>query len=40
MKIFSPKEELTKILKGESIGYFPRSIPVFGPIVDIMKLTD
>ena len=40
MKIFSPKEELIKILKGESIGYFPRSIPVFGPIVDIMKLTD
>lgn len=39
MKIYSPKEELIRVLNGEKIGYFPRSIPVFGPVVDMMKAT-
>jgi len=39
MKIFSPKEELLKLLNGEKIEYFPRSIPLYSPIVDIMKET-
>jgi len=40
MKIFSPKEEMRKVLNGEPIGYFPRSIPLFTPVVDMMKKTD
>ena len=39
MKLLSPKEELIRTLSGENIGYFPRPIPVFTPIVDMMKQT-
>lgn len=37
--MYSPKEELKIILNGQNLGYFPRSIPVFGPVVDLMKIT-
>ncbi len=39
MKYFSPKEELLRTLSGEDIGYFPRCIPVFTPVVDMMRAT-
>ena len=39
MKTMSPKEELIRTLSGEHIGCFPRSIPVFTPIVDMMEKT-
>lgn len=39
MKMLSPKEELIRMLGGENIGYFPRSIPVFTPVVDMMEKT-
>ena len=35
----SPKQELLKTLRGEDIGYFPRCIPLFTPVVDMMKET-
>ena len=37
MTIYSPREELLKTLRGEKIGYFPRCIPLFTPVVDMMK---
>jgi MtaA/CmuA family methyltransferase len=36
----TPKEELLKILRGEEIGSFPRCIPLFTPVVDMMKETN
>jgi MtaA/CmuA family methyltransferase len=36
----SPKQELLKTLRGEDIGYFPRCIPLFTPVVDMMKETE
>ena len=39
MKQLSPKEELIRTLEGEHIGYFPRAIPVFTPVVDMMEKT-
>jgi [methyl-Co(III) methanol-specific corrinoid protein]:coenzyme M methyltransferase len=39
MKWLSPKEEVLRVLEGEDIGYFPRAIPLFSPIVDMMKHT-
>lgn len=39
MEVLSPKEELLRVLGGEAIGYFPRVIPLFSPIVDMMKRT-
>jgi len=39
MILLSPKEELIQTLGGEKIGYFPRSIPVFTPVVDMMEKT-
>lgn len=39
MKTYSPKEELIRVLNGKKINYFPRGIPVFGPVVDMMKAT-
>lgn len=40
MNILSPREELICTLRGEDIGYFPRPIPVFTPVVDMMKQRD
>jgi len=40
MKTYTPKEELLKTLLGEDIGYFPRTVPLFTPVVDMMKQTD
>jgi methylthiol:coenzyme M methyltransferase len=40
MQIISPKEEIKKIFSGREISYFPRSIPLFTPIVDMMKKTN
>jgi [methyl-Co(III) methanol-specific corrinoid protein]:coenzyme M methyltransferase len=40
MTIYTPKEELIKTLSGEDIGYFPRPIPIFTPVFDMMKKTD
>jgi MtaA/CmuA family methyltransferase len=39
MNVLSPKEEALKVLEGEDIGYFPRAIPLFSPVVDMMKVT-
>jgi MtaA/CmuA family methyltransferase len=39
VKTCSPKEELLRVLSGEGLGYFPRAIPLFSPIVEIMKQT-
>jgi MtaA/CmuA family methyltransferase len=39
MAVFTPKEELIGRLHGEDIGCFPRSIPVFTPVVEMMKIT-
>jgi [methyl-Co(III) methanol-specific corrinoid protein]:coenzyme M methyltransferase len=39
MKTLSPREELIQTLSGEHIGCFPRSIPVFTPILDMMEKT-
>jgi [methyl-Co(III) methanol-specific corrinoid protein]:coenzyme M methyltransferase len=36
---YTPKEELLMTLNGERIGRFPRSVPVFTPVVDMMKAT-
>jgi len=36
----TPKEELLKVLRGEEIGAFPRCIPLFTPVVDMMKETN
>lgn len=36
----SPKEEIIAVLSGEDIGYFPRSIPVFTPVVDMMNVVN
>jgi len=39
MPLYTPKEELLKTLRGEKIGYFPRCVPIFTPVVDMMKKT-
>jgi [methyl-Co(III) methanol-specific corrinoid protein]:coenzyme M methyltransferase len=39
MGTLSPKEEVIKVLSGEEIGYFPRAIPLYSPIVDMMRRT-
>ena len=36
-EVYSPKEEILKIFRGEDIGYFPRSILVCLPTVEIIK---
>ena len=36
-EVYEPKEELIRVLRGEEIGYYPRTIPVFTPVVDMMK---
>ena len=40
MYTVSPKEEIIAVLSGEDLGYFPRSIPVFTPVVDMMKIVN
>ncbi len=37
MKKYSPREEIFKVLNKEKLGYFPRSILLFTPIVDMME---
>ena len=39
MEMLSPNDELLLVLEGEDIGYFPRAIPLFSPVVDMMKRT-
>ncbi len=39
MDTYTPKEEVLKILNGESIGYFPRAILFGTPTYDMMKAT-
>jgi len=39
MQTYSPKEEVLRILSGGEIGYFPRAIPLFSPIVPMMEST-
>jgi [methyl-Co(III) methanol-specific corrinoid protein]:coenzyme M methyltransferase len=39
MEMLTPKEEMLRVLEGEDIGYFPRPIPQYTPIVDTMKVT-
>jgi [methyl-Co(III) methanol-specific corrinoid protein]:coenzyme M methyltransferase len=40
MQTYSPKEEIVRVLSGEEIGYFPRAIPLFSPIVAMMEKTN
>jgi [methyl-Co(III) methanol-specific corrinoid protein]:coenzyme M methyltransferase len=39
VKTCSPKDELLRVLSGEELGYFPRAIPLFSPIVEMMNKT-
>ena len=39
MGTLTPKEEVIRVLAGEDIDYFPRAIPLYSPIVDMMKRT-
>jgi [methyl-Co(III) methanol-specific corrinoid protein]:coenzyme M methyltransferase len=39
MDMLTPREEILRVLEGEDIGYFPRPIPQYTPIVDTMKVT-
>jgi [methyl-Co(III) methanol-specific corrinoid protein]:coenzyme M methyltransferase len=40
MNIYTPKEEVNRILSGKIINYFPRFIALFTPVVDMMKKTN
>lgn len=35
---YSPKKELSTLLRGGGIGYFPRIIPINPPFVDVMRV--
>jgi MtaA/CmuA family methyltransferase len=35
--LYTPKEEIIRVLRGEDIGYYPRPIPVFTPTVEMMR---
>jgi [methyl-Co(III) methanol-specific corrinoid protein]:coenzyme M methyltransferase len=37
MKTYTPKEELKKVLNGENIGYFPRTIVNWVPVAEVMQ---
>jgi [methyl-Co(III) methanol-specific corrinoid protein]:coenzyme M methyltransferase len=37
MKTYTPKEELRRVLNGENIGYFPRTIVNWVPVAEVMR---